>query len=106
MLIDIQVDITVGNVIPEFRGKVEIGEVTLGNIKIQMTVKAAKGDEMKQGVTGIKNRGGPSIDVKGILTFRDQGEEESAMKSVQEGVVVKDGMLKGVMSRSCRKNMF
>lgn len=82
MLIDIQADITVGNVILEFRDKVEIGDVTLGNIKIQMAVKAVEGDEMKEAVTGIKNRGGPHIDIEGILTFRDQGEEESAVEKV------------------------
>lgn len=84
MLIDIQADITVGNVILEFRDKVEIGDVTLGNIKIQMAVKTVEGDEMKEAeaVTGIKNRGGPHIDIEGILTFRDQGEEESAVEKV------------------------
>lgn len=94
MLIDIQEDTTVGHVILEFRGKFEVGDVTLGNIEIHMAVKAVKGDEMKEGVTGIKNRGGPSIDVEGTLTFRDQGDE-STVKRAREGVVVKDGVLRG-----------
>lgn len=36
-------------------------------------------------MTGIKNRGGPSIGVEGTLTFRHQGGEESAGEGLRRG---------------------
>lgn len=48
MLIDILEDTLVGNVILEFRGKVKVGDITMGIIRIQRVIKGVNLDVLNR----------------------------------------------------------